>query len=94
MTIAVNQWGGGLKAALAGLNRDSYCRAMRDEQMKKAVGDLMRQVSHTAQKEIEKHLKNAFAAGRLKDTQEVPVAVTLRSKPLDLEITIHSRVEL
>ncbi len=67
---------------------------MRDEQMKKAVGNLMRQVSHTAQREVEKQLKKALAAGKLKGAQEVPVAVTLRSKEIDLEITIHSRVEL
>ena len=65
---------------------------MRDAEMKKAVSDLLRQVSHTAQGEIEKHLKKALAAGRLKD--DVPVAVTLRSKQLDLDVTIHSRVEL
>jgi hypothetical protein len=67
---------------------------MRDAEMKKAVGDLLRQVSHTAQGEIEKHLKRALAAGRLKAVHDVPVAVTLRSKQLDLEVTIHSRVEL
>ena len=67
---------------------------MRDAEMRKAVGDLLRQVSHTAQGEIEKHLKRALAAGRLKAVDDIPVAVTLRSKQLDLEVTIHSRVEL
>jgi hypothetical protein len=67
---------------------------MRDAEMKKAVSDLLRQVSHTAQGEIEKHLKKALAAGRLKAVHDVPVAVTLRSKQLDLDVTIHSRVEL
>lgn len=67
---------------------------MQDAEIRKAVGDLLRQVSHTAQGEIEKHLKKALAAGYLKAVHDVPVAVTLRSKPLDLEITIHSRVEL
>ena len=67
---------------------------MRDAEMKKAVSDLLRQVSHTAQGEIEKHLKKALAAGRLKAVHEIPVAMTLRSKQLDLDVTIHSRVEL
>ena len=67
---------------------------MRDAEMKKAVSDLLRQVSHTAQGEIEKHLKTALAAGRLKAVHDVPVAVTLRSKQIDLDVTIHSRVEL
>jgi hypothetical protein len=67
---------------------------MRDAEMKKAVADLLRHVSHTAQSEIEKHLKRALAAGRLKAVHDIPVAVTLRSKQLDLEVTIHSRVEL
>lgn len=67
---------------------------MRDAEMKKAVSDLLRQVSHTAQGEIEKHLKKALAAGRLKAVHDLPVAVTLRSKQLDLDVTIHSRIEL
>ena len=67
---------------------------MQDAEIKKAVADLLRQVSHTAQGEIEKQLKRALAAGRLKAVHDVPVAVTLRSKPLDLDVTIHSRVEL
>ena len=67
---------------------------MRDAEMRKAVGDLLRQDSHTAQGEIEKHLKKALAAGRLKAVHDIPVAVTVRSKQLDLEVTIHSRVEL
>ncbi len=67
---------------------------MRDADMKKAVSDLLRQVSHTAQGEIEKHLKKALAAGRLNAVHDLPVAVTLRSKQLDLDVTIHSRVEL
>jgi len=67
---------------------------MRDAEMKKAVGDVLRQVSHTAQGEIEKQLKKGLAAGRLKAVHDVPVAVTLRSKQLDLDVTIHSRVEL
>jgi hypothetical protein len=67
---------------------------MRDAEIKRAVGDLLRQVSHTAHGEIEKHLRKALAAGRLKTVHDVPVAVTLRSKQLDLDVTIHSRVEL
>ena len=67
---------------------------MRDAEMKKAVSDLLRQVSHTAQGEIEKHLKKALAAGRLNAVHDLPVSVTLRSKQLDLDVTIHSRIEL
>jgi hypothetical protein len=67
---------------------------MRDEKLKAAVSEFMRNVTHTAQREIEKQLKNALASGKLKRTEELNAAVTLQSEKLGLNVTIHSRIAL
>jgi hypothetical protein len=67
---------------------------MRDAAVKAAVSDFMRNVSHTAQKEIEKAVINALASGKLKRSDELQAAVTLHSEKLGLNVTIHSRIEL
>ena len=54
----------------------------------------MRHVSHTAQHEIEKVVRKALAGGKLKRSEDVPVAITLHSEKLGLDVTIHSRIEL
>jgi hypothetical protein len=67
---------------------------MQDGRMKTATGAFLRHVSHTAQREIEKALRKALEKGTIKPNQDVPAAITLRSEKLDLEVTIHSRIEL
>jgi hypothetical protein len=68
---------------------------MQDERVKAATGAFLRHVSHTAQREIEKALRKALASGKIKrGGEDVPAAITLHSEKLDLDITIHSRIEL
>jgi hypothetical protein len=67
---------------------------MTDARMKTATGAFLRHVSHTAQREIEKALRRALEKGTIKPNQDVPAAITLHSEALDLEVTIHSRIEL
>jgi hypothetical protein len=67
---------------------------MQDEQVKAAVGAFLRHVSHTAQHEIEKVVRKALASGKLKGAQDLAAAITVHSDQLDLDITIHSRIEL
>lgn len=67
---------------------------MKDAAVKAAVSDFMRNVSHTAQREIEKSLANALASGKLKRSEDLQAAVTLQSDKLGLNVTIHSRIEL
>jgi len=67
---------------------------MQDERVKAASGAFLRHVSHTAQREIEKALRKALESGKIKRSEDVPAAITLHSEKLDLEITIHSRIEL
>ena len=67
---------------------------MQDERVKAAASAFMRHVSHTAQREIEKAVRKALASGQLKGGADVPAAITLHSEKLDLNVTIHSRIEL
>ena len=67
---------------------------MQDERMKAAASAFLRHVSHTAQREIEKALRKALESGKIKRGEDIPAAITLHSEKLDLEITIHSRIEL
>jgi hypothetical protein len=68
---------------------------MREEQqVKAAVGDFIRKVSHTAQRELEKAVAKALANGRLKRSDDLQAAITLNSDKLDLNVTIHGRIEL
>ena len=67
---------------------------MQDERVKAASGAFLRHVSHTAQREIEKALRKALESGKIKGGADVPAAITLHSEKLDLDITIHSRIEL
>jgi hypothetical protein len=68
--------------------------AMHDEQLKAAVGDFLRHVNHTAQREIEKRVREALASGKLKRLDQLPAEVSLHSDLIGLDITIHSRIEL
>lgn len=67
---------------------------MNDAQIKDAVARFMKSVSHTAQHEIEKVVRNALASGKLKLSDELSTAVTLSSDKVGLNVTIHSRIVL
>ena len=67
---------------------------MYDAKVRAAVNEFMRNVGHTAQKEIEKVVTSALASGKLKRSDELAADITVRSKKLGLDITIHSRIEL
>jgi len=67
---------------------------MQDDRVSAAVSNFLRHVSHTAQHEIEKVVRKALTTGAIKRGQDLPAAITIHSDKLDLDITIHSRVEL
>jgi hypothetical protein len=67
---------------------------MNDQQVKQAVTVFMRHISATAQRELEKVVRNGLASGRIKPTEDIAAAVTLSSEKVGLDITIHSRIEL
>ena len=49
---------------------------MYDAKVRAAVNEFMRNVGHTAQKEIEKVVTNALASGKLKRSDELPADIT------------------
>ena len=67
---------------------------MQDDRVSAAVGNFLRHVSHTAQHEIEKVVRKALTGGAIKRGQDLPATITVHSDKLDLDITIHSRIEL
>ena len=67
---------------------------VKDSAVKAAVDRFLKHVSFTAQKEIEKVVRNAVASGRLEPGKPLHAAVTLSSKKVDLDITIFSKIEL
>jgi uncharacterized protein DUF6494 len=67
---------------------------MQDDRVSAAVSNFLRHVGHTAQHEIEKVVRKALAEGTIKRAQDLPAAITVHSDQLDLDITIHSRIEL
>ena len=67
---------------------------MDDKAVKTAVDRFVREFSFSAQREIEKCVRQALATGRLKGDEQFTAGVTLSSDKLDLNVTIYSKIEL
>ncbi|MBV8791450.1 MAG: hypothetical protein JO237_05295 [Pseudolabrys sp.] len=67
---------------------------LSDQQIKQAVQVFIKHVGATAQRELEKVVRNALASGRIKPTEDLAAAITLSSEKVGLDVTIHSRIEL
>jgi hypothetical protein len=67
---------------------------MKDEKLKAAVGQFLKHVTFTAQREIEKAIRNAIASGKLKSNETFTAGVTLSSETVELNITIYSNIDL
>jgi hypothetical protein len=67
---------------------------MNDEALKKAIGQFLKSVNATAQREIEKVVRNAVASGKIQGNETCTAAVTLVSEKLGLNVTIYSKIEL
>ncbi len=67
---------------------------MNDMAVKAAVDRFLKHVSFTAQKEIEKVVRNALASGRLQSGKPFNAAVTLSCDQVALDVTIFSKIEL
>lgn len=67
---------------------------MDDEHIKAAVAAFMKKMNVTVQREFEKALRNAVKAGKLRASDDLAAAVTLSSKKLGLDVTIHSQFKL
>ena len=66
---------------------------MNDDAVKAAAGRFVKNIGFTAQREIEKVLRNALATGQVKGGENLTTAVTLSSDTLGLNVTIFSRLK-
>jgi hypothetical protein len=67
---------------------------MNDDAVKAAAGRFVKNIGFTAQREIEKVLRNALATGQVKGGENLTTAVTLSSDTLGLNVTIFSKIEI
>lgn len=67
---------------------------MNDEKLRAAVGQFLKKVNFSAQRELEKVIRNAVASGKLYGDESITAGVTLSSEIVDLNITIYSKIEL
>jgi Family of unknown function (DUF6494) len=66
----------------------------QEQQIKDAVRLFLKRVSGTAERELEKVVRNAIASGKLKPTEDLTTTVTLTAEKIGLDVTIHSKIEL
>jgi hypothetical protein len=67
---------------------------MDDAAISAAVTRFLRSVSFSAQRELEKAVRQALAAGTAREGETVTTAVTLTNDKLGLNITIYNKLEL
>lgn len=67
---------------------------MDDGAISAAVTRFLRSVSFSAQRELEKAVRQALAAGAAREGETVTTAVTLTNDKLGLNITIYNKLEL
>ena len=67
---------------------------MQDEMVKAAVARFLKNVSATAQGEIEKVVRAALASGKLKGHETFTTAVSLSSEKVALNVTLYNTIEL
>ncbi|HEY4139959.1 MAG TPA: DUF6494 family protein [Pseudolabrys sp.] len=67
---------------------------MNDATVKAAIGQLLKNVNFTAQRELEKVVRAAMTNGKLKAGEPLSVSVTLVAEKIDLNITIFSKLEV
>ncbi len=67
---------------------------MNDEALKAAVGQFLRHINGTAQRELEKAVRNAIAAGKLRANEPCTTGVTLSIEKVGLDVTIYGNIKL
>ena len=66
---------------------------MDDKALRVAVEQFLKHVQFSAQREIEKVIRNAISSGKLKGNESITTGVTLSSAMIDLNL-IYSKIEL
>ena len=67
---------------------------MDDTAVNTAIARFLRSISVSAHREIEKAVRKAAAAGKVKEGETLTVGVTLNNEKLVLDVTIFNKVEL
>ena len=67
---------------------------MDDAAISAAVTRFLRSVSFSAQRELEKVIRQALAAGAAREGETVTTAVTLTNDKLGLNVTLYNKLEL
>ncbi len=67
---------------------------MDEEALNTSVRKFLKKVGVTAQREIEKAVRDAVAAGRLKGDEKLPAKMTLSVGGIDLSLVIDGSVDL
>jgi Family of unknown function (DUF6494) len=67
---------------------------MNEESLNNSVRKFLKIVGVTSQREIEKAVRDAVAAGRLKGNEKLPAKMTLSVGRIDLSLVIDGSVDL
>ena len=67
---------------------------MSDAAVKTAVDRFLKNVNFTAQRELEKVVRNALANGKLQPGEVLTASITLAAEKIDLNVTIFSKIEV
>ena len=67
---------------------------MSDAAVNKAVGQFLKNVNFTAQRELEKVVRNALANGKLQPGEVLSASITVAAEKIDLNVTIFSKIEV
>lgn len=65
-----------------------------EQDLKAAIDRFLRNVSFTAQREIEKVVRAALANGTLKPGENLSASITVASPKVGLDVTIHQKIDL
>ena len=67
---------------------------MSDKEVKAAVERFLKNVSFSAQRELEKAMRKALANGKTKSGAVLTTGVTFTNEALDLDVTVFSTIKL
>ena len=67
---------------------------MNEDTLNTTVRNFLKKVGITSQREIEKAVRAAVAAGRLKGNEKLPAKMTLSVGGIDLSLVIDGSVDL
>jgi Family of unknown function (DUF6494) len=81
-------------AKLEAARASGFICAMTEETMKVAIDQFMKNVTFTAQRELEKAVRTAFTSGRLQGGEVLTLGVTLSNEKVGLDVSIFRKIEL